>query len=107
MTVLGCAHVGGPSELCQTLKILHSVIVSTSPWHKARYGYADVDPPFSKMGIGMHTNADRKNPPMTIVGPAVLGAAVVVLVYNASPVSNKVNQNDMHFPTRAVLHVYN
>ena len=45
---------------------------------------------------------------MMTVGPAAaLEAVVVVLVYNASPVSNKVNQNYMHFPMRAVLHVYN
>ena len=41
------------------------------------------------------------------VGPAALRAAAAVLAYNASPVLNKVNQNDTHFPVRAVLPVYN
>ena len=84
--------MGGPSELCQTLKILDSVIVSNSPRHKACYGYVDVGPSFSTMKIGMRMNVNRRNSLMMTVSPAAaLEVVVVVLVYNASPVSNKVN----------------
>ena len=68
-------------------------IVCTPPGNEAHYGYVDVDPSFSMMEIGVHMNVNRRNSSMMTVGPAAaLEAVVVVLVYNASPVSNKVNR---------------
>ena len=44
------------------------------------------------MKIGMRMNVNRRNSLMMTVSPAAaLEVVVVVLVYNASPVSNKVN----------------
>ena len=102
--IFGYAHVGGTSKWYEASKVF--AIVCTPPGNEAHYGYVDVDPSFSTMEIGMHTNVNRRNSLMMTVGPAAaLEAMVVALAYNASPVSNKVNQNDMHFPMRAVLHI--